>query len=291
MGSLSRRRRGSAARIAGAGGLYLNLGARVDYWLARRRAPRGEFKGYPGGQDLGGFAKLRLVSSSGRKVSLLRYAETIDRRCVEDVGRATPPSQYPSRALCLRQSLELGSNHPATRTSRRDAHCDGRPNRVRNIGFAKGRDVDAAMAYLEVIFLYAISLAAAGLTRGATVTTLSALKIAQRPDRGSGAKLRSSNARNLCGPALLGGITQLDQYVHPVYNCREGMPLPSLLSAKKATWLASKGDRSPKVVQSRFFASHPGADSAPFFNLHAAQLTTYQCGFTGFCGAFVREGV
>ena len=49
----------SAARISGAGGLYLNLGAGVNYWLTRRWALRGEFKGYPGGQDLGGFAELR----------------------------------------------------------------------------------------------------------------------------------------------------------------------------------------------------------------------------------------
>ena len=49
----------SAARISGTGGLYLNLGAGVNYWLSRRWALRGEFKGYPGGQDLGGFAELR----------------------------------------------------------------------------------------------------------------------------------------------------------------------------------------------------------------------------------------
>jgi hypothetical protein len=49
----------SAARISGTGGLYLNLGAGANYWLARRWALRGEFKGYPGGQDLGGFAELR----------------------------------------------------------------------------------------------------------------------------------------------------------------------------------------------------------------------------------------
>ena len=50
----------SAARISGTGGLYLNLGTGVNYWLRRRWALRGEFKGYPGGQDLGGFAELRL---------------------------------------------------------------------------------------------------------------------------------------------------------------------------------------------------------------------------------------
>jgi hypothetical protein len=49
----------SAARLSGVGGLYLNLGAGVNYWLNRRVALRGEFKGYPGGQDLGGFAELR----------------------------------------------------------------------------------------------------------------------------------------------------------------------------------------------------------------------------------------
>lgn len=31
-------------RVSGAGGLYLNLGAGVNYWLARRWALRGEFK-------------------------------------------------------------------------------------------------------------------------------------------------------------------------------------------------------------------------------------------------------
>ncbi len=49
----------SVARLSGTGGLYLNLGAGVNYWLSRRFALRGEFKGYPGGQDLGGFAELR----------------------------------------------------------------------------------------------------------------------------------------------------------------------------------------------------------------------------------------
>ena len=49
----------SGARISGSGGLYLNLGAGMNYWVGRRWALRGEFKGYPGGQDLGGFAELR----------------------------------------------------------------------------------------------------------------------------------------------------------------------------------------------------------------------------------------
>lgn len=49
----------SGARISGIGGLYVNLGAGVNYWLNRRWALRGEFKGYPGGQDLGGFAEFR----------------------------------------------------------------------------------------------------------------------------------------------------------------------------------------------------------------------------------------
>lgn len=49
----------SAARISGTSGLYLNLGFGVNYWLVHRVALRGEFKGYPGGQDLGGFAELR----------------------------------------------------------------------------------------------------------------------------------------------------------------------------------------------------------------------------------------
>ena len=49
----------SGARISGVGGLYLNLGAGVNYWLWRRFALRVEFKGYPGGQDLGGFAEFR----------------------------------------------------------------------------------------------------------------------------------------------------------------------------------------------------------------------------------------
>ena len=49
----------SGARISGTSGLYINLGAGVNYWVGRRWALRGEFKGYPGGQDLGGFAELR----------------------------------------------------------------------------------------------------------------------------------------------------------------------------------------------------------------------------------------
>jgi hypothetical protein len=49
----------SAARISGVSGLYANLGAGVNYWLGRRWALRGEFKGYPGGLDLGGFAEFR----------------------------------------------------------------------------------------------------------------------------------------------------------------------------------------------------------------------------------------
>jgi hypothetical protein len=49
----------TGARISGTSGLYVNLGAGVNYWLTRRFALRGEFKGYPGGQDLGGFAELR----------------------------------------------------------------------------------------------------------------------------------------------------------------------------------------------------------------------------------------
>ena len=49
----------SGARIGGAGGLFVNLGAGVNYWVSRRWALRGEFKGYPGGQDLGGFAEFR----------------------------------------------------------------------------------------------------------------------------------------------------------------------------------------------------------------------------------------
>jgi hypothetical protein len=49
----------SAARFAGLSGLYVNLGAGTNYWVARRFALRGEFKGYAGGQDLGGFTELR----------------------------------------------------------------------------------------------------------------------------------------------------------------------------------------------------------------------------------------
>jgi hypothetical protein len=49
----------SAARISGVGGLYVNLGAGANYWVRRRVAFRGEFRGYPGGQDLGGFAEFR----------------------------------------------------------------------------------------------------------------------------------------------------------------------------------------------------------------------------------------
>ncbi len=49
----------SGARISGTSGLYVNLGAGVNYWMSHRWAIRGEFKGYPGGQDLGGFAEVR----------------------------------------------------------------------------------------------------------------------------------------------------------------------------------------------------------------------------------------
>ncbi len=49
----------SAARFAGTGGAWINLGAGLNYWLARRVALRGEFKGYAGGQDLGGFGEVR----------------------------------------------------------------------------------------------------------------------------------------------------------------------------------------------------------------------------------------
>jgi hypothetical protein len=49
----------SGAHISGTSGLYLNLGAGVNYWVGPRWALRGEFKGYPGGQDLGGFAEFR----------------------------------------------------------------------------------------------------------------------------------------------------------------------------------------------------------------------------------------
>jgi hypothetical protein len=49
----------SAARFAGSGGAWMNLGAGVNYWLTHRAALRGEFKGYAGGQDLGGFGEFR----------------------------------------------------------------------------------------------------------------------------------------------------------------------------------------------------------------------------------------
>ncbi len=49
----------SGARISGVSGLYVNLGVGANYWLTPRFAFRGEFKGYPGGQDLGGFAEVR----------------------------------------------------------------------------------------------------------------------------------------------------------------------------------------------------------------------------------------
>lgn len=49
----------SGARISGVGGLYVNLSAGVNYWFRPHLAFRGEFKGYPGGQDLRGFAEFR----------------------------------------------------------------------------------------------------------------------------------------------------------------------------------------------------------------------------------------
>jgi hypothetical protein len=49
----------SAARFASTSGAWLNLGAGVNYWFTQRAALRGEFKGYAGGQDLGGFGEFR----------------------------------------------------------------------------------------------------------------------------------------------------------------------------------------------------------------------------------------
>ncbi len=49
----------SAGRFAGSGGAWINLGAGLNYWLTHRAALRGEFKGYAGGQDLGGFGEFR----------------------------------------------------------------------------------------------------------------------------------------------------------------------------------------------------------------------------------------
>jgi hypothetical protein len=49
----------SAGRFAGSGGAWMNLGGGVNYWFSRRAALRGEFKGYAGGQDLGGFGEFR----------------------------------------------------------------------------------------------------------------------------------------------------------------------------------------------------------------------------------------
>lgn len=49
----------SAARFAGESGAWVNLGAGLNYWFTRRVALRGEFKGYAGGQDLGGFGEFR----------------------------------------------------------------------------------------------------------------------------------------------------------------------------------------------------------------------------------------
>jgi len=49
----------SAAHFSGRSGLYVNLGGGVNYWVSRRWALRGEFKAYPGGQDLGGFGEFR----------------------------------------------------------------------------------------------------------------------------------------------------------------------------------------------------------------------------------------
>lgn len=49
----------SGARISGVGGFYVNLGGGVNYWVTNRWGLRGEFRAYPGGQDLGGFAELR----------------------------------------------------------------------------------------------------------------------------------------------------------------------------------------------------------------------------------------
>jgi len=50
---------GSAGRFAGSGGAWVNLGGGVNYWLSHRAELRGEFKGYAGGHDLGGFGEFR----------------------------------------------------------------------------------------------------------------------------------------------------------------------------------------------------------------------------------------
>jgi len=50
----------TGVHVFGLTGMYLNLGAGFNYWFAPRFAFRTEFKGYAGGQDLGGFTEIRV---------------------------------------------------------------------------------------------------------------------------------------------------------------------------------------------------------------------------------------
>ena len=50
----------SIGHKGGATGLYTNLGGGVNYWLRRNFGVRAEFRGYPGGLDLGSFAEFRM---------------------------------------------------------------------------------------------------------------------------------------------------------------------------------------------------------------------------------------
>jgi hypothetical protein len=50
----------SVAHKSGATGAYVNLGGGLNYWFHSHFGARMELRGYPGGQDLGSFAEIRV---------------------------------------------------------------------------------------------------------------------------------------------------------------------------------------------------------------------------------------
>lgn len=49
----------TGARAGGENGVWGNIGGGVNYWCRPRLGFRGEFRGYPGGQDLNSFSEFR----------------------------------------------------------------------------------------------------------------------------------------------------------------------------------------------------------------------------------------
>jgi hypothetical protein len=68
----------SAARNSGAGGLYLNLGARRELLAGPPLGAGVSSKGSRAGRILAASPNSGSVSLSGRKVGIFRYAETVD---------------------------------------------------------------------------------------------------------------------------------------------------------------------------------------------------------------------